>query len=102
MPLIYDGDLTRDMPRTSLKPRWGRRRRVVFNTNTRIPRNAPRSRWLRDAASGGGDLANCGIPLAIVRPTVYSENLLAPPVAHAVNEHGVLPTRSQKTPRSPG
>lgn len=92
MPLIYDGDQTRRYAENVAEAavRAGVER-VVFNTNTRIPQSPTEVAGFETRRAAEEILRNCGIPVAIVRPTVYFENLLAPPVARAVNENGVLP-----------
>lgn len=92
MPLIYDGDQTRRYAENVAEAavRAGVER-VVFNTNTRIPQRPTEVAGFETRRAAEEILRNCGIPVATVRPTVYLENLLAPPVVHAVNENGVLP-----------
>ncbi|AKU14816.1 NmrA family NAD(P)-binding protein [Luteipulveratus mongoliensis] len=65
-------------------------RRVVFNTNTRIPARLTAVPAFETRRVVEDVLRQSGIPLTIVRPAMYLENLLAPTVAAEVISNGVL------------
>lgn len=65
--------------------------RIVFNANVRVPGHATDIAGFETRRAAEEILLGSGVPVAIVRPAVYLENLLAPPIVNAVNEIGVLP-----------
>jgi NAD(P)H dehydrogenase (quinone) len=92
MPLVYDGELTsRYAENVAAAAVKAGVRRLVFNANTRFPQAPTRTAGFETRRAAEESLRRSGLPVAVVRPTVYLENLLAPPVMAAVNEHGVLP-----------
>lgn len=92
MPLVYDSELTsRYAENVAAAAVKAGVRRLVFNANTRLPQSATRTAGFETRRAAEESLRRSGLPVAVVRPTVYLENLLAPPVVSAVDEHGILP-----------
>lgn len=92
LPLVYDSALTsRYAENVADAAAKAGVQRLVFNTNTRFPQSVTRTVGFETRRAAEEALRRSGLPVAVVRPTIYFENLLAPPVMRAVNEHGVLP-----------
>jgi uncharacterized protein YbjT (DUF2867 family) len=91
MPLVYDTELTAQYAgNVAAAAAQAGVQRLVFNANTRFPQQATQIAGFETRRAAEEALRRSGLPVAVVRPTVYLENLLAPPVTNAVNELGVL------------
>lgn len=91
IPLCYDATLVRRYAENVVAAAAEQgARRVVLNSNTRIPAEptdaaAFETRRIAEEVVLGGD-----VPAVVLRPAIYLENLLAPGVVDAVKSAGVL------------
>lgn len=91
VPLCYDATLVRRYAENVVAAAAEQgARRVVLNSNTRIPAEptdaaAFETRRIAEEVVLGGD-----VPAVVLRPAIYLENLLAPGVVDAVKSAGVL------------
>lgn len=91
IPLCYDATLVRRYAENVVAAAAEQGvRRVVLNSNTRIPAEptdaaAFETRRLAEEVVLGGD-----VPAVVLRPAIYLENLLAPGVVDALKSAGVL------------
>ena len=92
MPLVYDTDLTRAYAQNVAQAAADAGiDRIVLNSNTRIPQHTTTVAGFETRRATEEIFRGSGVPVAVVRPTIYLENLLAPPVVAAVERNGVLP-----------
>lgn len=92
MPLVYDSNTTRTYAHNVATAAVDAGiERLVLNSNTRIPAQPTGVAGFETRRATEDILGACGIPIAVIRPTIYLENLLAPPVVEAVVSKGALP-----------
>jgi uncharacterized protein YbjT (DUF2867 family) len=95
MPLVYEADRVMAYAQHIAKAaRDCGLRRIVYNSNTRIPRQSTRlaafeTRRLAETVFRES-LAHCGVELVVVRPPVYLDNLFSPWNGPALVNEGVL------------
>ncbi|MFB9849296.1 SDR family oxidoreductase, partial [Micromonospora andamanensis] len=91
MPLVYDRKTVRRYARNVAEAAVKAGvRRVVFNSNTRIPPSPTDVAGFETRRDAEMILRESGLPVVVIRPTIYLENLLAPAVLHGIETDGVL------------
>ncbi|MFV0127687.1 SDR family oxidoreductase [Streptomyces sp. HMX112] len=91
MPLVYDTGLVRRYARNiAAAARAAGVRRLVYNANTRIPRAATRVAAFETRRAAEEVLRGSGVPLVVLRPPVYLDNLFSPWNGPALVNDGVL------------
>lgn len=91
IPLVYDADVTRGYAENvATAAKQAGVKRIVFNANTRVPARETEVAGFETRRVAEQVLSESGVPLTVVRPAMYLENLLAPPVVEEVMTNGVL------------
>lgn len=91
LPLVYDADLvTTYATNVAVAAREAGVRRLVFNTNTPLPAEHTDFAAYETRRTAERVLRGSGVPLVILRPPVYLDNLFSPWNGPALVNDGVL------------
>ncbi|MFG3494766.1 SDR family oxidoreductase [Streptomyces sp. NPDC047928] len=91
MPLVYDPDRVRAYARNiAAAARDAGVRRLVYNANTRIPAGTTAVAAFETRRVTEEVLRDSGVPLVVLRPPVYLDNLFSPWNGPALVNEGVL------------
>ncbi|WP_228980983.1 SDR family oxidoreductase [Streptomyces sp. DH12] len=91
MPLVYDAErVARYARNVAAAARAAGVRRVVFNANTRLPARVTRVAAFETRRIAEEALRGSGVPLVVLRPPVYLDNLFSPWNGPALVDDGVL------------
>ncbi|GIG90430.1 SDR family oxidoreductase [Plantactinospora endophytica] len=91
LPLVYDPKRVTEFARTIAEAaRTAGVRRLVYNTNTSLPAVTTGYAAFETRRAAEEILRDSGVPLVVLRPPVYLENLFNPGVGGALMDQGVL------------
>ncbi|MEV0901010.1 NmrA family NAD(P)-binding protein [Actinoplanes sp. NPDC049802] len=91
LPLVYDPDTVAGYARNVAEAaRAAGVQRLVFNTNTSIPDRITPYAAFETRRAAEAILRDSGVPLVVLRPPVYLDNLLNPAVGAGIVDQGVL------------
>lgn len=91
LPLTYDAETVAGYARNVAEAaRAARVQRLVLNTNTSIPAQITPYAAFETRRAAETVLRDSGVPLVVLRPPVYLDNLFNPAVGSALVEQGVL------------
>ncbi|MFC9792455.1 SDR family oxidoreductase [Streptomyces sp. adm13(2018)] len=91
MPLVYEGDLVEAYARNVAEAALDAgTERLVFNSNTRIPLGPTDVAAFETRRLAERVLRDSGVPLVVIRPPVYLDNLFSPWNGPSLVDDGVL------------
>lgn len=91
MPLVYEPEQVRRYARNIAEAAVAAGvRRLVYNANTRVPRSATAVAAFETRRIAEEVLRDSGVPLVVLRPPVYLDNLFSPWNGPALVNEGVL------------
>ncbi|MEU7006973.1 NmrA family NAD(P)-binding protein [Streptomyces sp. NPDC046332] len=91
MPLVYDEERIRRYARNvAHAARAAGTVRLVFNANTRVPQGPDAVSAFETRRIAEQELRDSGVPLVVVRPPVYLDNLFSPWNGPALVNEGIL------------
>ncbi|MFI8960733.1 SDR family oxidoreductase [Streptomyces sp. NPDC053493] len=91
MPLVYETERVRDYARTLARAaRDAGVERLVFNSNTRVPQAPTTVPAFETRRLAEEVFRDSGVPLVVVRPPVYLDNLFSPWNGPALVNEGIL------------